>query len=163
MLFGQKMMAGASHTISYERAVREAAQRYERCYERGVRRRVLRRLIGASSFLAVAPRHRSAEVSHSRVGIDETGTVMIDRIRGSEAPSGEFDDRFRPVRTHNRDTWIAIAARFLRGNALPVTVLVRIENELYVRSGHAAISVAREFGQTAIDATIVHLAGRVRF
>ena len=155
MLFGYSMMVGANRQISYERATREAARQYERCYERGVRRRLVRRLLGSSSSPITVELDRIERHPEQTVGIDEVRAVAIDEIRGCETPSGEFDDRFCPVRTHNRDAWITTAARFLRGEALPTATLVRIGEELYVRSGQAAISVARAFGQTAIDARIV--------
>ncbi len=151
-------MAGAHRTISYQRATREAAQLYERCYQKGMSRRFFRRLLGMSSSLLVPECNRGGAASGTRTGTEVVGAIPIDRIRGSEVPCGAFDDRFLPVaRTHDRDRWITIAANFLLGNAVPIATLVALGEELYVRSGHEAISVARAFGQTAVDVRIVHL------
>lgn len=158
MLFGHRAMVGADRNISYARAVREAAQQYERCYERGLRRRVFRRLLGRPSSLTVPKCRRGGAAPRTGTGSDVLDAVTIDRIRGSETHCGEFDDRFHPLaRTRNRDRWITIAANLLLGNAVPTATLVMIEKELYVRSGHDAISVARAAGQTAVDVRIVYL------
>ena len=136
-----------------------AAQQYERYYESGVRRRFVRRLLGASPSLVTPESDRNGGGSGTWTHMDTVHAVTIDRIRGSETHLLEFDDHFHPVRAHNRDTWITIAANFLRGVVLPTATLARIGGELYVRSGHEAISVARAFGQTTIDARTVHSRG----
>jgi hypothetical protein len=81
-------------------------------------------------------------------------SVPIDRIRGSEGRSQDFDYDFYPLATHEEDRWIAVAAAVQAGISLPPVDLIQLGDLYYVRDGHHRVSVARALGQKAIDAQV---------
>lgn len=81
-------------------------------------------------------------------------TVSIDEIRGSEGRCGDFDARFRPLRSHNQGRWASVAKARLKGVTLPLVELVQVGDAYFVRDGHHRISVAQAFGQESIDAEV---------
>lgn len=86
-------------------------------------------------------------------------SVSIDRIRGTEGKTNEFDAEFNPTQERSRTRWIAIAREKLRGYSLPPVELIQIGNIYYVRDGHHRISASRALGQAYVDAevTIIRL------
>ena len=88
---------------------------------------------------------------HQQIGIQE---VPIHLIQGSEGRSDDFDQQFRPLRTHNKDRWINIAVARFQGVQLPAVELVQVGCQFFVRDGHHRISVAHLMGQTTIDASV---------
>jgi len=83
--------------------------------------------------------------------------VSIDRIRGTQGKSDDFDATFHPVRESIRSRWLGIALEKLRGHELPPVDLVDVNGTYYVRDGHHRISVARSFGQAYIEAEITKI------
>ena len=88
---------------------------------------------------------------HQQIGIRE---VPIHLIQGSEGRSDDFDQQFRPLRTHNKDRWINIAVARYQGVQLPAVDLVQVGCQFFVRDGHHRISVAHLMGQATIDASV---------
>ena len=80
--------------------------------------------------------------------------VPVERIVGSEGRSEDFDACFRPLKQHTQQRWYSIARARLHGVSLPAVVLIRIGEEYYVRDGNHRVSVARAFGQAAIEAEV---------
>lgn len=81
-------------------------------------------------------------------------TVPIDKIRGSEGRTADFDHDFHPLKTHTQERWLGIAAARWRGRALPPVSLVQVGDLYFVLDGHHRISVARALGQQNIDAQV---------
>jgi len=81
-------------------------------------------------------------------------TVPITKIRGSEGRSEDFDQEFRPLKTHNQGRWLSVAAARQRGVALPPVELIQVGEIYFVRDGHHRISVAKAFGQEEIEADV---------
>ncbi len=81
-------------------------------------------------------------------------SVPIDKIRGSEGRSTDFDTDFQPLKEHAKGRWLSIAAAREQGVALPVVDLIQIGDLYFVRDGHHRISVARAWGQETIDAEV---------
>jgi len=81
-------------------------------------------------------------------------TVPIERIRGSEGRSNDFDCDFYPLQDHCQERWLRIAAARDQGKVLPPVVLVQVGNAYFVRDGHHRISVARALGQLDIEAEV---------
>jgi hypothetical protein len=81
-------------------------------------------------------------------------TVSIDRIRGTEGKSDEFDANFNPTQERTITRWIGIALEKLRGHELPPVDLIQVDDIYYVRDGHHRISVSRAIGQAYIDAEV---------
>ena len=83
-----------------------------------------------------------------------TRAVSLDRIRGSEGRCRDFDSAFYPLRSHDRDRWLSVAAANQMGIALPPVELIQVGDVYFVRDGHHRISVARMRGQRAVDAVL---------
>jgi hypothetical protein len=83
-------------------------------------------------------------------------TVPLAQIVGTEDRGDDFDAAFRPLRKHNRDRWIGVAAARRTGSVLPPVDLVQDRDGYYVRDGHHRISVAKAVGQLEIEARVVN-------
>ena len=80
--------------------------------------------------------------------------VELDRIRGSESRSHDFDRSFQPLIEENRERWIRIAKMCLTGQALPAVDLIEVDGDYYVRDGHHRVSVMRALGYHFVDAHV---------
>ena len=81
-------------------------------------------------------------------------TTPLAAIRGSEAPTRDFDAAFRPRGAHDRERWLRVARARLEERPLPVVDLIRAGEIYYVRDGRHRISVARALGQREIEARV---------
>lgn len=81
-------------------------------------------------------------------------TVPIAQICGSEGRSQDFDCHFAPLGEHIRERWVSLAALRSEGHPLPPVELVQVGQSYFVIDGHHRISIARAFGQDAIDARV---------
>jgi hypothetical protein len=84
-------------------------------------------------------------------------TVPINRIKGSEGRSGDFDCDFNPMHTRTIDRWVSVAVARSHGATLPAVELILVGEDYFVRDGHHRISVARAFGEEYIDAKVIVL------
>lgn len=84
-------------------------------------------------------------------------TVPINRIKGSEGRSGDFDCDFNPMHTRTRGRWLSVAVARSRGDTLPLVELIQLGDDYFVRDGHHRISVARAFSEEYIDAMVIVL------
>jgi hypothetical protein len=80
--------------------------------------------------------------------------VPIQKIRGSQGRTKDFDRGFHPLKNHTRDRWVGIAVARQRGTALPSVSLVQVGDLYFVLDGHHRISVARALGQRDIEAHV---------
>lgn len=83
-----------------------------------------------------------------------TQTVCIDEIRGSEGRCQDFDDKFNPLKSHNKERRLNIARAWARGVSLPAIDLIKVGDVCVVRDGHHRISVARYLGCDFLDANV---------
>jgi hypothetical protein len=82
-------------------------------------------------------------------------TVPINRIRGSNCNrSCDYDACFRPLRCHDQERWLSVAAARLRGAKLPPVDLVDVAGVYFVMDGHHRISVAKVLGEVDIQANV---------
>ncbi len=81
--------------------------------------------------------------------------VPIRAIIGSESRTADFDLCFHPLNEATRDRWINMAMAYLARLPLPPIELIKVGNAYFVRDGHHRISVARAFGQIAMDAEVI--------
>lgn len=128
-------------------ARRIAGRLFDRAYARGQ----WAKWLGQQARLDTLPRRAEAAQRTAR-----TVFVPLHRIVGSEGRTEDFDANFNPLKLHNRERWIGVAAARRTGVALPAVELVQIGNEYYVRDGHHRISVAKAMGQMEIEARIVN-------
>lgn len=135
-------------------ARRQAAKFYQQVYNGAWWSRIWRQTFSRHEHLAeLETILKGRRVKSSRyLG---TQLVSIDRIRGSEGRSRDFDRRFRPLNGKNEARWVSVAAaRFLEAPLPPVN-LILVGDTYYVRDGHHRISVARAAGQGEIEAEVV--------
>jgi hypothetical protein len=84
-------------------------------------------------------------------------TVPLNRIKGSEGRSDDFDCAFNPLHARTRNRWMSIAIARSQGDTLPLVELIQLGNDYFVRDGHHRISVAHAFGEEYIDAVVIVL------
>lgn len=82
-------------------------------------------------------------------------SVPIDRIRGSEGRTEDFDDAFHPLHDRMKGRWLNVASVRLAGDSLPPVELIQAGGIYFVRDGHHRISVARALGEAYIDAEVI--------
>lgn len=83
-------------------------------------------------------------------------SVSICQIKGTLGRSADFDTDFNPLDERTRSRWVSVATAVRKRIPLPPVELVQVGDVFYVRDGHHRISVARTFGQEAIEARIVN-------
>lgn len=82
-------------------------------------------------------------------------SVPINRIRGSEGRTEDFDDAFYPLHDRLRNRWLSVAFVRLAGQDLPPVELIHNGGVYFVRDGHHRISVAKALGEAYIDAEVI--------
>jgi hypothetical protein len=81
----------------------------------------------------------ATEVSQTKIHSQHyagSRTVPMDRIRGSEGRSVDFDCDFNPLHTRTRDRWMSVAIARSQGETLPLVELVQLGEDYFVRDGH---------------------------
>lgn len=87
--------------------------------------------------------------------------VPLAHIIGSLDRSNDFDRSFLPIQVHSRSKWMNVEAANLQGIALPPISLYKVGEAYFVVDGHHRVSVARNRGQTFIDAEVTEVQSRV--
>jgi hypothetical protein len=82
-------------------------------------------------------------------------SVEINKIRGSEGRTKDFDISFRPLLKNQQSRWQSVASARLADIPLPPIELVQVGDTYFVRDGHHRISVARALGEEYIEAVII--------
>jgi hypothetical protein len=82
-------------------------------------------------------------------------SVTINKIRGSEGRTKDFDISFRPLLKNQQSRWQSVASARLSDVPLPPVELVQVGDTYFVRDGHHRISVAKALGEEFIEAIIV--------
>ncbi len=136
---------------NYAQARRIAEKMFYQARWQGKSKRFWARLTGRGNDLQGLPHQPKA--SQRKAG---TIVVPLAKIVGTEGRSEDFDAEFHPLKAHNRERWISIAAACQMGIVLPAVELVQDGDAYYVRDGHHRISVARMMGQLEIDARVVN-------
>jgi len=134
-----------------DQARRIAGKLFDRAYTRGMQSQLLAKLTGKTNKLKTLSRRPAAARQTNGVIV-----VALSTIVGSEGRSEDFDAGFNPLKQHNREKWIGIAAAQKMGVVLPAVELVQNGREFYIRDGHHRISVAKALGQFEIEARIVN-------
>jgi hypothetical protein len=80
--------------------------------------------------------------------------VSLDSICGTLGRSGDFDYRFQPLNDRIRDRWVSVAVARSQNIPLAAVELLQVGDRYFVKDGHHRISVARAWGEAAIDAEI---------
>jgi len=81
-------------------------------------------------------------------------TVEVDKITGSLNRYHEFDRAFLPKKDNAAQRWQRVNRAFYTDISLPAVLLYKVGEVYFVVDGHHRVSVAREQGQTYIDAEV---------
>ena len=81
-------------------------------------------------------------------------TVEIEKIAGSLNRYHEFDRAFLPKQDNTAVRWQRVNRAFYDDVSLPAVVLYKVGEVYFVVDGHHRVSVAREQGQSYIDAEV---------
>lgn len=84
-------------------------------------------------------------------------TVPIDHIIGSEGRYSDFDRRFLPRSNKLKQRWSNIDVAYAQDVDLPPVDLYKLGDVYFVRDGNHRVSVARQLGQSFIDAYVIEL------
>lgn len=82
-------------------------------------------------------------------------TVPVEEIVGSVNRWRDFDARFRIKNRSTMYRYIRIKQAVERGQIMPPVILYKVRDKYYVVDGNHRVSVAKEVGQTYIDAEVV--------
>lgn len=126
---------------------------YPRAHSRGRWHRLWSTLTGRPSRLLSLAEVEAAGKINARFNAG-VQMVAIRQIKGSGGRRYDFDDRFNPLRPHNRQRWLRVAQAWQRGVALPPVALIQVGDVYFVRDGHHRISVARAMGRSQIEAKV---------
>lgn len=86
--------------------------------------------------------------------------IPLNRIRGSEGRSREFDAYFLPLSPRLKERWTRVETLMLQGKPLPPIEVYKVDDIYFVKDGHHRVSVARRFGQETIDAHVIEVRTR---
>lgn len=138
--------------LEEEMAVR-ATSLYDKVSQRGSMRQFFARLLHRKDQLLDFNELTIHKTVHNST---YTGlhTVDIEKIRGSEGRSEDFDSEFNPLRETTRERWLRIARAFLTGQELPPVELLQVGDIYFIRDGHHRVSVAHSLGQRYIEAEV---------
>lgn len=157
MLYDANALRGGMKRLNPDALERATAlHNFERALSKGRGKRMRARLTGQSRQLLPLAEMFCGDVPRDgRYG--GTQVVPLDKIRGTENRSGEFDIDFNPVEEHIEQRWVGVATAILKGVALPPVELIQVGETYFVRDGHHRISVAHANGQREIDAVVTIL------
>ncbi len=136
-------------------------------FDRARRRRVLARAANTVSRnraatdglmpLAEVVAALGGRASERRLGLR---TVPVDAVIGTVDRAEEFDRRFLPTSSKNRQRWERIAQATRRGDTLPPVELYKLGHFYFVTDGHHRVSVARALGFAEVEANVTELRTR---
>ncbi len=146
-------LTGTEGQANRQQATKQALQMFQRARFWGQVRRGWAQLTGASSsLLSLCDVERSCTIrGRAHVG---TRSVPLKQIQGSEGRCRDFDADFNPLLAHDRGRWVGVATAWEIEGELPPVQLIQVGELYFVRDGHHRISVARQRGQSAIDAEV---------
>ena len=129
---------------------------FERAVSRGFWRKVLNLLTGGDNQLLPFEEIREHLPMRGQhyAGLQQ---VEIDQIVGSFGRYQDFDRAFLPRQRRTKDRWVSIDRAHYQQIALPPVDLYKIGEVYFVKDGNHRISVARERGQTYVDAYVTEI------
>ncbi|NOK64114.1 MAG: DUF4032 domain-containing protein [Chloroflexi bacterium AL-W] len=84
-------------------------------------------------------------------------SVLLDNVIGSEGRYDDFDRRFLPRSNSLKGRWSSIDRAMIQLVELPPIEVYKISETYFVRDGNHRVSVARQRGQSFIDAYVTEL------
>ncbi len=133
-----------------------AQEDFNRALRKGFWRKIHARLTGKS--VALLPyddvRQHFSLRGQRYIGLQ---TVPLDHIVGSVGRYRDFDRAFTPTQTRTASRWMSIDVAHYQDIPLPPVELYKIGEVYFVKDGNHRVSVARERGQTEIDAYVIEI------
>jgi hypothetical protein len=80
--------------------------------------------------------------------------VQLDHIIGSTQRYRDFDRAFLPLQSHTANRWMSVQRAWYEDVSLPPVLLYQVGEIYFVADGHHRVSVARQRGETSIDAEV---------
>jgi hypothetical protein len=158
LLARTKLQAENIHSFQYNTAINY----FRSAIFDGWISRIRRRILGYQQWLydlaSLKPQIALQGGSYSGIKV-----VGINNIIGTEGRAANFDIDFYPVSEESRERWVNMAVAYLARTPLPPVELIQVGDKYFVRDGHHRISVARAFGQTAVDAEVITWQARPPF
>ncbi|MCA9922120.1 MAG: hypothetical protein KC421_07105 [Anaerolineales bacterium] len=84
-------------------------------------------------------------------------TIPIENIVGSVGRYRDFDRAFLPTQRYNHQRWINISLARYQSVELPPIDVYKIGEVYFVKDGNHRVSVARQRGQSMIDANVIEI------
>jgi hypothetical protein len=129
---------------------------FRRARRRAFWRRIGSWLTGADNALLAfeeVRRKMRAQAQHEG-GLRE---VPVEAIVGSAGRYRDFDSAFLPRQARTRGRWESIDRAHHEGVTLPPIELYKLGETYFVKDGNHRVSVAREHGQTFVDARVIEV------
>lgn len=129
---------------------------FERAYSKAFWRKVLKKLSGENNELLPfdSVRTQLPMKGQHYIGLKQ---VPIDQIVGSLGHYRDFDRAFLPLQKRTRNRWISIDRAHYEEVELPPVDLYKMGEVYFVKDGNHRVSVARERGQTFLDAYVTEI------
>lgn len=129
---------------------------FERAYSKAFWRKVLKKLSGGNNELLPfdSVREQLPMKGQHYIGFKQ---VPIDQIVGSLGHYRDFDRAFLPLQKRTRNRWISIDRAHYEEVELPPVDLYKMGEVYFVKDGNHRVSVARERGQTFVDAYVTEI------
>jgi hypothetical protein len=86
--------------------------------------------------------------------------IPLDRIKGSENRTRDFDATFHPLRSHLRDRWTRLYSLIDQGLEMPPIEVYQVGEVYFVKDGHHRVSIARRMDWPVIRAHVVEVRTR---
>ena len=115
--------------------------------------RLVRRRNELLRFDEVRHQLRAQQGPHS-LGIQQ---VELDAIVGSVGRYHDFDAAFLPRQAQTKPRWLSINRAHYEDVSLPPVELYRLGETYFVKDGNHRVSVARERGQSFVDAVVTEV------
>ena len=95
-------------------------------------------------------------------GLVDRGTqdIPLERVKGSEGRSRDFDASFLPLNPRLRERWARVEALMIRGVEVPPIDVYRVGEIYFVKDGHNRVSAARRLGFVTIRACVTEVRTR---
>jgi hypothetical protein len=119
---------------SYDEARRTAAKLFDKVYGRGLRERLFVKINDKAHELR--PLSHWPEAASRTVS---TVVVPLNKIVGTESRSDDFDADFHPLKKHNRERWISVAASGRTGAGWKRVLRARWPSPDFCSQGDGAI------------------------
>lgn len=109
------------------------------------------KLMGKDKKLTIFPEQVPHKSSNRKfIGMQD---IPVEKIVGTLNRDSDFDDKFRPLKSHLRDRWVNAYLTLEQEGWAPILVH-KVDDQYYVEDGHHRISVARSLGISSIQAKV---------